>query len=174
MMSRISFHGMTCRIPYRIGMFLLECECEMLSEHCMACSTGHDSPFMGQPFQVQGLHRWTTLKRGCDCEEGRHVALINHFVKSAWDKLVLACVLYKRNVIKFFLDYCQYSRVCNNGKRVVTEHLRTVLAYYSHIYNVNMDEWVLIEREVSRWCLVTRCPQVIGTCLVLRLMFAMT
>ena len=27
--------GMTFRIPYRIGMFLLECECEMLSEHCM-------------------------------------------------------------------------------------------------------------------------------------------
>ena len=35
MMSRISFHGTTCRIPYRIGMFLLECECEVLSEHCM-------------------------------------------------------------------------------------------------------------------------------------------
>ena len=34
MMSRISFHGMACRIPYRIGMFLLECECEVLSEHC--------------------------------------------------------------------------------------------------------------------------------------------
>ena len=28
-------HGMTYRIPYRIDMFLLECECEMLSEHCM-------------------------------------------------------------------------------------------------------------------------------------------
>ena len=25
-------HHMTCRIPYRIGMFLLECECEILSE----------------------------------------------------------------------------------------------------------------------------------------------
>ena len=35
MVSRISFHGMTCRIPYRIGMFFLECDCEMLSEHCM-------------------------------------------------------------------------------------------------------------------------------------------
>ena len=33
--SGISFHGMTCRIPYRIGMFLLECDCEMLSKHCM-------------------------------------------------------------------------------------------------------------------------------------------
>ena len=29
--SCISFHGMSCRIPYRIGMFLLECDCEMLS-----------------------------------------------------------------------------------------------------------------------------------------------
>ena len=28
-------HNMTYRIPYRIGMFFLECECEMLSEHCM-------------------------------------------------------------------------------------------------------------------------------------------
>ena len=30
MVSRISFHGMACRIPYRIVMFLLECDCEML------------------------------------------------------------------------------------------------------------------------------------------------
>ena len=35
MVSRISLHGMTCRIPYRISMLLLECDCEMLSEHCM-------------------------------------------------------------------------------------------------------------------------------------------
>ena len=35
MVIRISFHGMTCRIPYRIGMFLLECDFEMLSEYCM-------------------------------------------------------------------------------------------------------------------------------------------
>ena len=35
MVSRISFHGMTYRIPYRIGKFLLECDCEMLSEHYM-------------------------------------------------------------------------------------------------------------------------------------------
>ena len=68
------------------------------------------------------------------------MALINPFVKSAWDKIVLACVLYKRIVITFFLNYCQYSRVCNNGKRVVTELLQTILVYYSHICNVNMDE----------------------------------
>ena len=102
------------------------------------------------------------------------MALINHFVKSAWDKLVLACVLYKRIVIKFFLDYYQYSRVCNNSKRVVTELLRTALVYYSHICNVNMDEWVMVERDVSRWCRITRCLQVIGTCLVPRLRCAMT
>ena len=35
MVSHISFHGMTCRIPSKISMFLLECDCEMLSEHCM-------------------------------------------------------------------------------------------------------------------------------------------
>ena len=35
MVSHISFHGMTCRIPYRIDMFLLECDFEMLNEHCM-------------------------------------------------------------------------------------------------------------------------------------------
>ena len=45
--------------------------------------TGHCSPHCGTPFQVQGLHRWTALKRGRDCEEGRHVALINLFIKSA-------------------------------------------------------------------------------------------
>ena len=26
---------MACRIPYRIDMFLLECDCEMVSGHCM-------------------------------------------------------------------------------------------------------------------------------------------
>ena len=40
MMSLISFHSMACRIPYRIDIFLLECECEMLSEHCMCTSLG--------------------------------------------------------------------------------------------------------------------------------------
>ena len=33
--SRVLGRHMTCRIPYRIDMFLLECECEILSEHCM-------------------------------------------------------------------------------------------------------------------------------------------
>ena len=102
------------------------------------------------------------------------MASINHFLKSVWDKLVLACVLYKTIVIKFFLDYCRYSRLCNNGKRVVTKLFQTILVYYSHICNVNMDEWVSVERGVSRWCRVTRCPQVIGTRLVPRLRCAMT
>ena len=35
MVSHVSFHGITCRISYRIDMFLLERDCEMLSEHCM-------------------------------------------------------------------------------------------------------------------------------------------
>ena len=84
------------------------------------------------------------------------MTLINHFLRSAWDKLVLACVWYKRIVIKFFLDYCQYSRVCNKGKRVVIKLLRTVLMYYYHICNVNMDERISVERDVLRWCQVTR------------------
>ena len=32
-------------------------------------------------FQVQGVHRWTALTRGHNCEEGQHVALINPFCK---------------------------------------------------------------------------------------------
>ena len=36
-------HGMACRILYRIVMFLLECECEMLSERCM-CTKVESSP----------------------------------------------------------------------------------------------------------------------------------
>ena len=31
MMSSISFHGIACRIPYGIGIFFLECDCEMVS-----------------------------------------------------------------------------------------------------------------------------------------------
>ena len=29
----------------------------------------------GPLFKVQGVYRETALRRGCDCEEGRHVAL---------------------------------------------------------------------------------------------------
>ena len=36
-------------------------------------------------------------------------------------------MLYKIIVTKFFLDYCLNSRVCNYGKRVVIELLRTVI-----------------------------------------------
>ena len=28
-------HGMTCSIAYRIGMFLLECDCECVKRPCM-------------------------------------------------------------------------------------------------------------------------------------------
>ena len=47
----------------------------------------------GITFQVQGVHWWTGLSRGRDCEEGRHVALINPFVRSAWNQQVLGCIL---------------------------------------------------------------------------------
>ena len=36
-------------------------------------------------------------------------------------------ILYKRIVIKFFLDYCLNSRVCNYGKRVVIRLLWAVI-----------------------------------------------
>ena len=59
----------------------------------------------GKTFQMNGIHQWMALIRGHNCEEGRRVALINFFVK-LWNNLIL---------------------VCNNGKRVVIELLRTVL-----------------------------------------------
>ena len=47
---------------------------------------GITHPVMGLPFQVQGVYRETTLRRGRDYEEGRHMALM----------------YVKRIVIKFF------------------------------------------------------------------------
>ena len=63
-------HGIACALRWRVALVGV-----ILTRHC--------SPCRGTPFQVQGLHRWTTLRRGHDCEEGRHVVLINLFVKSA-------------------------------------------------------------------------------------------
>ena len=74
----------------------------------------------GKTFQVQGIHRWTTLIRGRNCKACQLVVLINLFVK-LWNNLVL---------------------VCNNGKRVVIELLQTVLNVISHIFNINMDEGI--------------------------------
>ena len=51
----------------------------ILIEHC--------SPRRGTPFQVQVMCKRLTLIRDRMCEEGRHVALINNFVKSAWNNL---------------------------------------------------------------------------------------
>ena len=39
-------------------------------------STGHCSPRYGTPFQIHGMYRETALRRGCDYEGGRFVALI--------------------------------------------------------------------------------------------------
>ena len=36
MVSRVSFHGMSCRISYRIGMFLLECD--RPKTRCIKCT----------------------------------------------------------------------------------------------------------------------------------------
>ena len=64
------------------------------------------------------------LIRGHNCEEDQHVALINVFVK-LWNNLVL---------------------VCNNGKRVVIELLWIVLNVILHIFNINMDEGIPVNR----------------------------
>ena len=47
------------------------------------------------------------------------------FVKSVW---------YKRIVIKFFLDYCLNSQVCNYDKRAVIGLLRTVIKCFIFIF----------------------------------------
>ena len=44
-------------------------------------STGHCSSRRGTPFQVQGVYKEMTLRRGRDCEGSRHVALSNILVK---------------------------------------------------------------------------------------------
>ena len=90
MMSRISFHGMTCRISYRIGMFLLEYEYERLSEHCMCTLMGSSS---GRRYSLLGVAHplWDNPFR-CRVDIGG--ALIIPFVKSAWNKLVLARKFY--------------------------------------------------------------------------------
>ena len=56
------------------------------------------------------------------------MALINPFCKMFLEQTSSRMYLCKRIVIKLILDYCQYSRVCNNGNRVMIELLRTVLS----------------------------------------------
>ena len=76
-------------------------------------SFGYCSPRRGTPFQVQGVYKEMTLRRGRDYEGGRCVALI-----------LLLC---KRIIIKFFWDYSLNIWVCNYGKRVVIRLLRAVI-----------------------------------------------
>ena len=52
-----------------------------------------------ETFHVQERHRWTTLIRGRNCEERRHVALLP-FCKLFWNNLVLMCSICKIVVIK--------------------------------------------------------------------------
>ena len=51
------------------------------------------------------------------------MALINPFCKKCLEQTSSSMYLCKIIVIKLFLDYCQYSWVCNNGKRVMIELL---------------------------------------------------
>ena len=44
------------------------------------------------------------------------MALINPFYKKCLEQTSSCMYLCKRTIIKFSLDYCQYSRVCSNGK----------------------------------------------------------
>ena len=37
--------------------------------------------------------------------------------------------------------------VCNNCKRVVIELLRIVLNVISHVFNLNMDKWILVNEK---------------------------
>ena len=43
---------------------------------------------MGCTGGVQGVYREMVLRRGCDCEGGRHVALSNLFSKSVFKKRI--------------------------------------------------------------------------------------
>ena len=43
-------------------------------------------------------------------------------------------ILYKKIVIKFFLDYCLNSRVSNYGKRTVIRLLRDVIKCFTFIF----------------------------------------
>ena len=48
----------------------------MGSNSCKRLSLlGIAQPVVGPPFKVQGVYRETALRRGHDCEEGRHVTL---------------------------------------------------------------------------------------------------
>ena len=108
MMSLISFNGMACRIPFRIGIFFIGMlMCVLLSEHGIACALrwglalvgvifiGHCSPLRRTPFQVQIMYRQLTLIRDRRCEKSRTVALRNLFVK----KLDFTCnILYIREL----------------------------------------------------------------------------
>ena len=87
-------------------------------------SIRHCSPLRRTHFQVHGVYKETMLRRGRDCEGGRHVALSNIFVN-------VFCI---KGFFKILLDYCINSRVCNYGKRVVIGPLRIVIIHFLFIF----------------------------------------
>ena len=103
---------MACRIPRRIGIFLIGMLiCVLLCEHCIACAlrwgvalvgvilTGHYLPRRGTPFQVQVMYKRLTLIRDRRCEESQTVDLRNLFVKKKKKKLHFTCnILYIREL----------------------------------------------------------------------------
>ena len=52
------------------------------------------------------------------------------------DITLVKSILCKLIVIKFFLDYCLNSQVCNYGKRVVIGFLRTVIKCFIFIFYI--------------------------------------
>ena len=58
------------------------------------------SPCRGNPFQVQGVCRETTLTRGRHCEESRVVALVFTFLKYIKTNSFDICFYVKSIVIK--------------------------------------------------------------------------
>ena len=104
MMSHISF--ITCRIS-GIDLHVLLGMCVLLCEHGIACelrwrvtlvgvySTRLCSPRHGTPFQVQVVHRMTTLLRGRDFE-GNWLWLWLYFLFYFEHTFYMYIFLYKR------------------------------------------------------------------------------
>ena len=100
-----------------------------MCEHGIACalrwgvapievySVERSSPFIGPPAGGRrSLEAISVKKASC--------GFITHFCKEAWNKLVLACILYKTN-IKIFWD--NLVLICDICKSVVIKFLRTTV-----------------------------------------------
>ena len=88
---------MRLNIPYRIGLFIwnvigrfhvyFRWGVDLIGEFFLL---GIAHPLCGTPFQVEGVYKEKTLRRGLDYEEGRRVALILHL-----SNIFVRNILYK-------------------------------------------------------------------------------